>query len=87
MASVCVQGYRWIRQRDGGYRCEGGQHYKDHLSEGDVEVSGSDSQAERLRRIADCPEGYKWNKVSGGYRCAGGSHFVTEAELRRDYTY
>ena len=90
-SSVCVNGYKWVRQRDGGYRCKGGQHYKDHLSEGDEEVSGSDSEAEekaeRLRRIADCPAGYTWNKVSGGYRCAGGNHFVTEAELRRDYTH
>lgn len=24
---VCVQGFQWLRQADGGYRCRGGSHY------------------------------------------------------------
>ena len=90
-STECVNGYKWIRQPGGGYRCAGGQHYKDELSDGDVEVSDSDSDSdteaktEYLNRIAPCPKGYTWGKVNGGYRCAGGSHFVTDAEFRRDY--
>jgi len=42
---------------------------------------------EKLRRIGNCPAGFKWTKQGGGWRCGGGSHFVSNKELNDNYTY
>ena len=33
-----------------------------------------------------CPAGFTWHRNGNGWRCAGGSHFVSDEELKRNYT-
>eukprot|EP00727_Mastigamoeba_balamuthi_P005898 m51a1_g1928 hypothetical protein (3697) ;mRNA; f:880111-891708 len=41
---------------------------------------------EKIARLCPCPMGYSWTHVGGGWRCAGGSHFVTDKQLREQFT-
>lgn len=42
---------------------------------------------EKLRQLSPCPAGFTWHQCSDGWRCAGGSHFVSDEELKRNFTY
>jgi hypothetical protein len=36
---------------------------------------------EQIRRAANCPEGYNWNRMDGGYQCEAGGHAITDELL------
>ncbi len=42
---------------------------------------------EHLRQWGPCPAGYKWHKVGGGWRCSAGGHFVSDEQLRSQFTF
>jgi len=42
---------------------------------------------EKLRQISPCPAGFQWFKTGGGWRCGGGSHFVSDAQLKSQFTF
>jgi len=41
---------------------------------------------EKLRQISPCPAGFAWTHMGNGWRCGGGSHFVSDAELKKNFT-
>ncbi|KAI9096945.1 hypothetical protein DFS34DRAFT_128949 [Phlyctochytrium arcticum] len=42
---------------------------------------------EKIRQICPCPMGYSWFKQGAGWRCGGGSHFVSDAQLKAQFTH
>ena len=41
---------------------------------------------EKLQQIRPCPMGFNWFKTGSGWTCGGGSHFVSDEELRRQFS-
>lgn len=42
---------------------------------------------EKLKQISPCPAGYAWLNVGGGWRCSAGGHFVSDRELKDQFTH
>jgi hypothetical protein len=41
---------------------------------------------EKIRQICPCPAGFSWYKCGSGWRCEGGSHFVSDGQLKSQFT-
>lgn len=42
---------------------------------------------EKLKQISRCPAGYAWLNVGDGWRCSAGGHFVSDQELKDQFTH
>jgi len=41
----------------------------------------------KLRQLGICPASYRWIKQAGGYRCQAGGHFVTDSQLKWEFSH
>ncbi|KAI8916611.1 hypothetical protein DFJ77DRAFT_460541 [Powellomyces hirtus] len=41
---------------------------------------------QKIRQICPCPAGFTWYKCGGGWRCGGGSHYVSDHQLKAQFT-
>ncbi|RHY06073.1 hypothetical protein DYB36_006893 [Aphanomyces astaci] len=51
-----------------------------------IELEKARALQEKIRQICPCPAGFQWHQVGGGWRCGGGSHYVSDAQLKSQFS-